>query len=92
MCLFKILRPAIPSRTQALKSAKICSLSPLSHGERGLTDVFVRNSATCNSESNSGFEKHKDLLPFPSLPWGEGTDRCVCSKLCDLQFRVELRL
>jgi hypothetical protein len=72
MCLFEILQPAIPSRTQALKSTRICSLSPLSHGARGLTDVFVRNSATCNSESNSGFEKHKDLLPFPLSPVGRG--------------------
>ena len=31
-------------------------------------------------------------LPFPSLPWGEGTDRGDAKLYIDLNNRVELRI
>jgi hypothetical protein len=37
----------------------------LSRRERGLTEVSGRCAATCELESNSGFEEHEDRLPFP---------------------------
>jgi hypothetical protein len=44
----------------------------LSRRERGLTEVDGRGTPTCDTESNSSFEKHNDLLPFP--PEGKKTD------------------
>jgi hypothetical protein len=38
----------------------------LSRRERGLTEVDGRGTPTCDTESNSSFEKHNDLLPFPT--------------------------
>jgi hypothetical protein len=43
----------------------------LSRRERGLTEVDGRGTPTCDTESNSSFEKHNDLLPFPLAPLGE---------------------
>ncbi|CAI8967399.1 transposase [Pseudomonas sp. IT-93MI4] len=40
--------------------------------ERGLIEVFVRGVPTWDSEPNSGLEKRRDRLPFPSPPWGRG--------------------
>ncbi|CAI8912250.1 hypothetical protein EMIT0347P_50068 [Pseudomonas sp. IT-347P] len=45
--------------------------------ERGPTVVIVQGTPTWDFESNSGFERHEDRLPFPLAPhggegWGEG--------------------
>jgi hypothetical protein len=37
------------------------------------------------SEPNSGFEKHENRLPFPSLQRDEGTDRVVLWSYIDLK-------
>jgi hypothetical protein len=43
----------------------------LSQRERGLTEEDEGDTPTCDIESNSGFENHEDLLPFPLAPLGE---------------------
>ena len=43
----------------------------LSQRERGLTELFGRSTPTCDTKSNSGFEKPNVLLPFPLAPLGE---------------------
>jgi hypothetical protein len=37
----------------------------LSRRERGPTELFERDTPTCNTESSSSLEKHPNLLPFP---------------------------
>ncbi len=37
----------------------------LSQRERELTEVFGRNTPTCDTESNAGFEHHTNRLPLP---------------------------
>jgi len=43
----------------------------LSQRERGLTELIMRATPTCNFESNFDSEKHSDRLPSPSPTMGE---------------------
>jgi hypothetical protein len=38
----------------------------LSRRERELTEVFWRDTPTCDTALNADFEKHTNLLPLPS--------------------------
>ena len=65
-------QPEIPSRTQALKNMKIGSLSPLSRGARGLTEVFLELHQP-EIPSRTQALKNMKICPLsPSPPWGEG--------------------
>jgi len=48
----------------------------LSRRERGLTELFGRDTPTCDTALNSGFEKNTNRLPRPlGEGWGEDQPR-----------------
>jgi hypothetical protein len=55
-------------RAVGLKSALTLTLS---RRERGLIGVDSGTASIRATESNSDFERHEDLLPFPLAPLGE---------------------
>ncbi|RON79631.1 hypothetical protein BK670_19205 [Pseudomonas fluorescens] len=60
----------------------------LSQRERGLTEVFSRNTPTCDTELNSGPKKQTNRAL--TLSEREGTDQGVWGRYADVQYRIEL--
>ncbi|VVO46534.1 hypothetical protein PS898_00051 [Pseudomonas fluorescens] len=62
-------RPADGAKDQKPKQDQKPDQEPLtlalSRREKGLTGVLGRTTPTCDTESNSGFEKHTNRLPVP---------------------------
>ena len=63
-CTCEVRRPEIPSRMQICRNQKPLTLA-LSRRERGLTEVFGQGTPTCDTASNTAFEKPKNRLPLP---------------------------
>ncbi len=55
----------------------------LSQRERELTEVFGRNTPTCDTESNAGFEHHTNRLPLPRERAGVRGESTENLKPCD---------
>ncbi len=70
------------SKAKAKARSRAPHPSPLPE-ERGLTEVFGRNTPTCDTESNAGFEHRKNRLPLPRERAGVRGESTENLKPCD---------